>query len=242
MRIRHERRECGCYADPGTPPERLDYFLFGTPFDEIVAHEYGPVPVGPFLIDECPVTNESYEAFLKATGYRPREPRNFLRHWPDGRCPEELRDHPVVCVDIDDARAYAKWVGKRLPTEEEWQFAAQGTDGRRWPWGAEFDVSRCNGSGNGTTPVRTFPQGRSPCGCYDMAGNVWQWTESERDDGHTRYAIIRGGSWFDAKGSLWYVRGGPQPLDHHAKFILLYAGMDRCATVGFRCVRDVSAE
>ena len=239
MRIRHERRECGCYADPGSPAERLDYFLWGTPFNETITHDFGPVTVGPLLVDECLVTNGQFDAFLQATLYRPVEPRNFLKHWPGGRCPDVIRDHPVVYVGLDDARAYAKWAGKRLPTEEEWQLAGQSTDGRRWPWGGEYDAARCNSSGRGTSPVRAFPTGRSPFGCYDMTGNVWQWTESERDDGHTRFAIIRGGSWFDAKGSTWYVHGGPQPLDYHAKFVLMYPGLDRCATVGFRCVKDV---
>ena len=237
MLLRHERRECGCYADPGSPPERRDYFVFGTPFNEEITHDY-TVQVKPFLIDETLVTNGQYEAFLIATGYRPADAANFLKHWSHGRCPQELRDHPVVYVDIDDARAYAKWAGKRLPTEAEWQLAAQGRDGRQWPWGAEFDAARCNGSGSGTTSVRAYPNGRSPAGCYDMAGNVWQWTDSETDDGHTRFAILRGGSYFDAQGSLWYVHGGAQPLGSHTKFIRMAPGLDRCSTIGFRCARD----
>lgn len=84
--------------------------------------------------------------------------------------------------------------------------------------------------------------------CDDVAGrsssvrlgNVWEWTESARDDGHTRFAMIRGGSWFDAKGSVWYIRGGPQPCNHHAKFIRMWPGLDRCETIGFRCVADVA--
>ena len=72
-----------------------------------------------------------------------------------------------------------------------------------------------------------------------MSGNVWEWTESQRDDGHTRFAILRGGSYFQAAGSIWYTDGGPQPCDHHAKFLLLWPGLDRCATIGFRCVVDV---
>ncbi len=237
MLIRHERRECGCYADPGCSPERRDYFTYGTPFNETITHDYS-VTMEPFLIDETLVTNADFEAFLRATGYRPADPTNFLKHWRGGACPPELRDHPVVYVDLDDARAYAAWAGKRLPTEAEWQLAAQGTDGRLWPWGAAFDVARCNGAGKGTTSVRAFPDGRSSAGCYDMAGNVWQWTESEGDDGHTRFVIIRGGSYFDAKGSGWYVRGGAQPLDSHTKFIRMAPGLDRCSTVGFRCARD----
>jgi hypothetical protein len=69
---------------------------------------------------------------------------------------------------------------------------------------------------------------------------VWEWTESVRDDGHTRFAIIRGGSYFKAEGSHWYMQGGPKPCNHHAKFILMWPGLDRCATIGFRCVVDAA--
>jgi formylglycine-generating enzyme required for sulfatase activity len=239
MHLSHERRECACVPDPGSDPARAAYWAWGDPFWETITHDYA-VTLKPFWMDECLVTNGEYERFLKATGYRPAEPRNFLKHWGGKRCPEAIRDHPVVYVDLEDARAYARWAGKRLPTEPEWQLAAQGTDGRKWPWGAEFDASRCSASG-GTTPGRAHPRGRSPFGCYDMAGNVWQWTESEHSDGHTRACIIRGGSWFDAPGSLWYVHGGPQPLDTHTRFLLMHPGLDRCATIGFRCARDAGS-
>lgn len=239
MRLSHERRECGCIPDPGSPPERAGQWAWGNPFHETLSHDY-TVAIRPFMMDEVLVTNADYERFLNASGYKPAEPRNFLKHWVGKRCPARLRDHPVVYVDLDDARAYARWAGKRLPTEPEWQLAAQGADGRKWPWGAEFDPSRCNAGGKGTNPVRAYPQGRSPSGCFDMTGNVWQWTESETSDGHTRSCIIRGGSWFDAKGSVWYVHGGPQPLDTHTRFLLMYPGLDRCATIGFRCVSGVA--
>ncbi len=240
MKIQHDRRECGCYPDPGTAPERLDHFIYGGtgPFDPI-QHDF-EATAGPIYIDECLVTNSEYEAFLKATHYQPKEKMNFLKHWGGKTCPTEMKDMPVVYVDLDDARAFAKWAGKRLPTEEEWQLAAQGSDGRKWPWGAAFDASLCNGSSATPTPVKQFPNGRSPFGCYDMVGNVWQWTESVRDDGYTRFVMIRGGSYFDAKGSGWYVHGGAQPLDSHTKFILMHPGLDRCATIGFRCVKDES--
>ena len=240
MKVEHVRRECGCYPDPQTPYEerRLD-FLWGEPFYGKITHDIGPVEVGPFFIDETEVSNADFKRFLDDTGYRPREAKNFLKHWPNGEMPDELADHPVVYIDIDDARAYARWAGKRLPTEYEWQLAAQGTDGRKWPWGNKFDESKCNTTGDRTMPVKSYPGGRSPYGCYNMAGNVWEWTESCRDDGHTRFVIIRGGSYFDAsEGSIWYVRGGPQPCDSHAKFIRMWSGLDRCATIGFRCVVD----
>ncbi len=159
--------------------------------------------------------------------------------------PGEIADHPVVYVDINDARAYARWAGKRLPREEEWHLAAQGSDGRKWPWGMEYDEDKVNTSG-ATMPVRSLPEGRSPFGCFHMSGNVWELTESLRNDGHTRFLILRGGSFYDPNrdpqtASIWYFDGGPRPCDHHAKQILMWPGLDRCATVGFRCVVDTAA-
>ncbi|MCX5672872.1 MAG: SUMF1/EgtB/PvdO family nonheme iron enzyme, partial [Planctomycetota bacterium] len=124
---------------------------------------------------------------------------------------------------------------------EEWQYAAQGADVRKYPWGEQMKPGRCNGGETGgTTSVKAFPGGRSPFGCYDMCGNVWQWTESERSDGRTRFCIIRGGSWFTAKGSNWYVDGGPRPANFATKFLMTWPGLDRCSTIGFRCTVDLA--
>jgi formylglycine-generating enzyme required for sulfatase activity len=244
MELEHVRRECGCYPDPGTPKDRWYEYYQGWDYSKPMTHHV-PCKVQSFYIDEAEVTNAEYKAFLDATGYEPKHLENFLKHWSEGIMPPELADHPVVYVDLDDARAYAEWAGKRLPTEKEWHLAAQGTDGRTWPWGNEFDESKCNTTGDRTLPVRSLPDGQSPFGCYHMAGNVYEWTESCRDDGHTRWCIIRGGSFYDpnsdpAKASIWYVDGGPRPCTHHAKFILMWPGLDRCATIGFRCVVDVT--
>ena len=199
-----------------------------------------------YWIDRTEVTNADYHAFLEATRYRPGDLTNFLRHWQRTSAGEQepwtwevpagKERHPVVWVDLDDARAYARWAGKRLPREEEWQRAAGRT---LWPWGGSFDPSQCNGASDDTTPVDRFPGGASSFGCLDLAGNVWEWTESERDDGHTRYAILRGGSHLLVQGSKWYNASGAQPNDVHEKMLLLYPGLDRCSTIGFRCVKDV---
>ncbi|MCB1129074.1 MAG: SUMF1/EgtB/PvdO family nonheme iron enzyme, partial [Verrucomicrobiae bacterium] len=150
--------------------------------------------------------------------------------------PAGLEEHPVVWVGLEDARAYARWTGKRLPTGEEWQFAAQGNDGRVYPWGDSMEADRCNAGGNGgTTPVTRYPNGRSPFGCYDLCGNTWEWTETEHSDGRTRFCFIRGGSFFQAAGSDWYLDGGPRPAAFAVKMLLAWPGLDRCATVGFRC-------
>ncbi|MCC6860418.1 MAG: SUMF1/EgtB/PvdO family nonheme iron enzyme [Bryobacterales bacterium] len=193
-----------------------------------------------YAIDLTPVTNAQYARFLKASGYRLRFAQNFLKHWQGGAPPAGMGDHPVVYVDLEDARAYARWAGKRLPTEEEWQYAAQGPEALRYPWGNEMKPGVCNaGETGGTTPVTAFPGGRSPFGCYDMCGNTWEWTESERADGRTRFSILRGGSWYRASGSDWYMDGGPRPAGFAAKFLLMWPGLDRCATAGFRCAADL---
>lgn len=240
MRLHHLRRECGCYPDPGADDGRKPYFTRGTPHDEILEHDY-TVTVPDFFIDEAQVSNAEFDRFLKASGYQPEHQENFLRHWPDGVMPPEIADLPVVYVDLDDARAYARWAGKRLPNEAEWQRAAQGDDGLLWPWGNDFDPAKCASAASGPLPVRSLPEGRGPNGLYHTCGNVWEWTESEYDDGHTRFCIIRGGSWYRPSGSGWYVPGGPQPLNTHTKFLLLWPGLDRCATIGFRCVKDATS-
>jgi formylglycine-generating enzyme required for sulfatase activity len=229
-------RECGFYES------RSDHFKGpgGHPLHGPMRFERR-VAIHPYAIDLTPVTNAQYAEFLRASRYRPKHRENFLKHWRQGAPPAGQEDHPVVYVDLDDARAYARWAGKRLPAEEEWQYAAQGPDGRRYPWGNEFKPGLCNAGQTGaTTSVTAFPEGRSPFGCYDLCGNTWEWTESERSDGRTRFCIIRGGAFYHAKGSVWYMDGGPQPCDLAAKFLLMWPGLDRCATVGFRCAADMA--
>ncbi|MHC5191383.1 MAG: formylglycine-generating enzyme family protein [Planctomycetota bacterium] len=202
-----------------------------------------------YAIDLTPVTNKQYEKFLKDSGYKPRHDENFLKHWENGKIPAGKEDHPVVYVDLNDARAYAKWAGKRLPTQEEWQHAAQGPKRLKYPWGNEEWSERdeeknnlCNGGQTGgTTSVYAFPEGRSPFGCYDMCGNTWEWTESERsNEGRSRFCYVRGGSFFRTEGSGWYVLDGPQRCSSAAKFLLIWPGLDRCSTIGFRCVVDLN--
>jgi len=230
MNIVMRTRECGFYADPDLDPQPP------RKHHEFETIQRTNVELKAYAIDLTPVTNAQFNAFIKATGYRPTHAENFLKHWPNGSLPEELAHHPVVYVDLADARAYAAWRGKRLPTEAEWQYAAQGPAGLRYPWGNEYREDCCNdGSTGSTTQVKAYPQGRSPFGCYDMCGNTWEWTESERSDERTRFCIIRGSSFYQAHGSDWYTDGGPRPANFAAKFLLMWPGLDRCATIGFRC-------
>ena len=198
-------------------------FLMGSGDEEImkVVRELGGGELGPdvqwfaaerpqhevnvksFYMDKYEVTNKQYKEFVDATG------RAEPRHWENGVYPAGYGDHPVVYVSWFDAEAYCQWVGKRLPTEIEWEKAARGTDARIWSWGNTFDMTKCNvesWEGSDSKPVGSYPTGVSPYGLYDMAGNVWEWTDSwyEAYPGSTynhpefgkKFRVLRGGSWY----------------------------------------------
>ncbi len=201
------------------------------------------IHIDAFYIDRYPVTNADYKRFLDATRYHPADDHNFLRDWKDGSFPKGWERKPVTWVSYEDAQAYANWAGKRLPHEWEWQYAAQGLDGRVYPWGNDW-VGNDRASGNAPSAdagrtmlppsdVDTHPSGTSPFGVMDLVGNVWQWTDVYEDD-HTRAAILRGGSHYRPQGSQWYF---PQAyrLDEHGKYLLMAPSLDRSGTVGFRC-------
>ena len=196
-----------------------------------------------FFIDRFPVTNAQFREFLDASGWRPRDAHNFLRHWCDGAPLPGWKDKPVTWVAIEDARAYAAWAGKRLPHEWEWQYAAQGSDGRHYPWGSAWDESMVPATNRGRRlrapdDVDAHPAAASPFGVLDLVGNVWQWTD-EYLDKHTRGAILRGGSSYQPQTSHWYF---PQAyrLDQHGKYLLMAPCKDRSGCVGFRCVVDAA--
>ncbi len=161
-----------------------------------------------FHIDRTPVTNAQYRAFLDASGWRPRDPHNFLRHWRNGAPPAGWYNKPVTWVSIEDARAYAQWAGKRLPHEWEWQYAAQGSDGRSYPWGDDWNEAMVPATNRGRLlrapdDVDAHTDAASPFGVLDLVGNVWQWTDEYLDE-HTRAAILRGGSSYQPQTSHWY--------------------------------------
>jgi formylglycine-generating enzyme required for sulfatase activity len=199
--------------------------------------------IASFYIDRYPVTNAQFASFLEASNYHPADSLNFLRDWKDGKYPEGAANKPVVWVSLEDARAYAAWAGKRLPHEWEWQYAAQGNDGREYPWGRNWHASAVPIPDQGRTMrgpdnVDAHPSGASPFGVMDMVGNIWQWTDEYMDD-HTRAAILRGGSYYQPQGSKWYF---PQAYENwqHGKLLLMAPSKDRAATVGFRCAEDAS--
>jgi formylglycine-generating enzyme required for sulfatase activity len=203
-------------------------------------HEHR-MEIKPYYIDKYPVTNAEYKKFLDATHYRPKDDLNFLKDWSNGSYPQGWDKKPVTWVSLEDARAYAQWAGKRLPHEWEWQFAAQGTDGRTYPWGDTWDAKAVPSPDQGRTmrgpdDVDAHPAGASPFGVIDLVGNVWQWTDEYIDE-HTAAGILRGGSYYQPQGSIWYF---PQAYrnDNHGKLLLMAPSYDRSGTVGFRCVKD----
>jgi formylglycine-generating enzyme required for sulfatase activity len=202
---------------------------------------YHVLQVAPFFIDRHPVTNAEFKAFVDASGYHPGDDHNFLRHWVGGAPRAGDADRPVTWVSLEDARAYARWAGKRLPREWEWQYAAQGLDGRLYPWGDAWDEAAAPAPWKGRDlppppAVGAHPRGASPFGAEDMVGIVWQWTD-EYVDLHTRSAILRGGSFYQPQNSYWYF---PQAykLCEHGKYLLMAPSRDRAGTLGFRCAKD----
>ena len=194
------------------------------------------VTVKPFFIDIYEVTNEDYAKFVSETNRQPPP------MWVNETYPSGAARQPVTGVTWDDARAHAVWAGKRLPTEEEWEFAARGTDGRRYPWGNEWGARLANadGASRGMADVGTY-KGASPFGAFDMVGNAWEWTASDM----TAYPggklpkqplsgtkVLRGGSYLSNKNQAmttyrlgWRARGESSYTE-----------------TGFRCVKDITTD
>jgi serine/threonine-protein kinase len=182
-----------------------------------------PVSLPAFYVDKYPVTNRQYGAFCRATGYR------WPKYWEDPRFNHP--DAPVVGVSVADAVKFARWVGKDLPSEAQWEKAARGVDGRTYPWGEEEPTEEraCFGrdAEKGTTePVTVHERYASPYGACEMAGNVWHWTSSTVQDQETLH-VIRGGCFSDPPELL--------RCDMH----LEAAPKDKYETIGFRCVKAV---
>ncbi len=212
-----------------------------------------------FYMDQFPVTNAQFYQFIQSTKYQPTDTVNFLKHWINKKVPVGLEKFPVINVSYEDAKAYARWAGKRLPTELEWQYAAQTSEGNEWPWKQTVPVKRkeevitqtltvssiegidsslCN-TGNGSLyPVGKYSKGANAFGLQDLTGCVWQLTNDMYQCGNYQYIMLKGGSYFKPSSSWWYVQSGPREL-HYKQFLLRVSqGFERNATVGFRCVKD----
>lgn len=216
------------------------------------------VKVAPFRIMRHEVTNRMFARFVEDSGYRTDPEKSGFGFVWDGRWQrvagadwrrpagphvegDAPEDHPVVQVSSGDAAAFCAWYGLRLPSEEEWEFAARGRDGRRFPWGndsprqgdarrANFGTVACCATDAydgylATAPVGSFPGGASPFGLLDMAGNVWEWTASPFP-GRPGFVALRGGGWGNNPYCLRvsYRHGNPPDI-----------GLDM---VGFRCAAD----
>ena len=193
------------------------------------------VTVKAFFIDTHEVTNEDYEKFVKATNRRPPP------SWKRGTFPPGAERKPVTGVTWDDANDFARWAGKRLPTEEEWEFAARGSEGRLYPWGNDWrqDSANANGAAQSMADVAAH-KGTSPFGTYDMVGNAWEWTASNfkaypgrglpgtQPTGDLR--VIRGGCYESTKdyATTTYRAGWPA------------RGASTYDQTGFRCAKDIS--
>lgn len=166
------------------------------------AGDVGAAPVSAFYLDVDLVTNADFGKFVRATGALPPD------WWVGREPPVAVADHPVTGVTVDEARAYATWRGKRLPTSAEWVLALRGREGRRLPWGDACDPARCvcprSGAADDTVAVGARPGDRSPDGVRDLLGNVWEWTEPS--DGlspdEAGYHYVFGGSYRHACGAL----------------------------------------
>ena len=197
-----------------------------------------PVNVPVFEIDTHEVTVSEYMQCIKAG--KCNRPKDHQRNKYCNIGAKGRDDHPANCVDWQDAVDYCTFVGKRLPSEPEWEKAARGTDGRTYPWGEQFPTSSLLNFAaivRDTMPVGSYPDGVSPYGVYDMAGNVWEWMQSEkkdypyRDDDEredldsTNNRVLRGGSWVDS--------------DDHARAAYRASNVPSYAddSLGFRCAR-----
>ena len=186
---------------------------------------------GAFYLDKTEVTNAQYQEFCRATGIAPPA------HWTNGEIPSGQQEVAVTRVDWYQATAYARWAGKRLPSEAEWEKAARGTDGRLYPWGETFEASRLVWNALSAGKVGAHPTGASPYGALDMAGNVFEWTSDWYrayprapflfPEYGTQFKVIRGGGFggFDFMTRTYYRAVASQRT--------------RSEWLGFRCVRDV---
>lgn len=222
------------------PPTNMVYvrggeFLMGSDKGDEHERPQHKVTVKPFFIDRYEVTCDEYEEFIRATGH-PAPPGWINAHHPPGKA-----SSPATGVSWDDANAYARWAGKRLPTEEEWEFAARGTDGRRYPWGDGWRSGMANADtsahGHGGTANVGDHKGASPFGALDMVGNAWEWTATD-------FATYPGGQSATPQNEQKVIRGGSWKSNKNQATTTFRKGMagrggSEYSDIGFRCAKDV---
>jgi formylglycine-generating enzyme required for sulfatase activity len=188
------------------------------------------VTVRPFLLDRTEVTNLAYRQFVVANGEPPPP------HWMNGTYPEGEEQFPVVNLTWEEARRFAGWAGKRLPTEAEWEYAARGGDDRLYPWGDEWEPNWANaerGANGQVMAVGSFPAATGRFGLFDMCGNVWEWTADDLSayDGSGvslgTGKVIRGGAFDVPRSRATTTYRGVVPAEN------------RYEKTGFRCARDL---
>jgi len=238
------------YGDTGlavTVPEgmvlvRGGIFRMGREGGAEVERPVHEVRVAPFFIDRTEVTNEQYLRYVRATGVSPP------RHWSGAMYPTGRSQFPVVNVSWYDAKAFAEWAGKRLPSEAEWEFAARGLDGRFYPWGNDWNSLNSNSGqsaetsrDSGLVRVGSFPGGLSPFGVADMTGNVWEWT-SDKLTSYAARATGDTGARQMEEGRV--IRGGAydtSPEHSTTTFRGVVPEANGYDKTGFRCVRSVQS-
>lgn len=196
------------------------------------ARNYGEmvtIPAGKFIFGKPGATKEISLPAYSIDKYEVTN-RQYAKFNLDHKYGAGGGHYPVTMVSINDAIAHCEALDKRLPTEEEWEKAARGTDGRIYPWGNEFEKIACitsesapEGQTAGIAPVGSCEKGKSPYGVMDMAGNVWEWTSGHEE----RYSVLRGGSFFESRNSATVFSS------------LLSIPDDVKDYVGFRCVKNV---
>ena len=203
--------------------------------DEHPAHQ---VKLPAYFIDQYEVTNTAYKQFVKATGSRAPQT------WQKGKVPAGRENFPVTFVNWYNAERFCKFVGKRLPSEAEWEKAARGTDGRDYPWGNSFDANKANTGDTGLgdlAPVGQFESGKSPFGVHDMTGNAWEWTadwyrpypgtDYQSDAFGNQFKVLRGGGW----GGVGHYA---IPYFYRTSYRFYINPEGAYPDAGFRCAKD----
>lgn len=229
----------------GPPDYGVDFQFFWESYPS--RHHSQTLSMPPLCVDTFLATNADWLKYVQESGYIPADKANYLRFWLNSTTyPPSAANQPVTWVSVGEAAGFCHFYGKRLPHAYEWQHAAQGNDGRNYPWGNDASVPGAYPQQTtGTTmphppDVDAFPSGASPYGVEGMVGIVWQWTDTFRDN-HTRANLVRGGAYYRPSGSGWYYRSTVQ-VNLHNKYLLMDDSFDRAGTIGFRCVADVQRQ